>query len=204
MSSYASPVPGGRPQKRRRLIVEPGLQLRAQSALLLFLILYAALLGGLLFYPLQRSVAAEPDLAVRAILGGYLWRIHFHVWLLLGVAGLVAFYTGLRWSLKVAGPLYRLHRALNEMAEGEVKPLRFRRHDECHIFEEDVAQLNQKMKLIASRNRDILFAVHAHVKKLVDRLAAGDIVARADLEEAVAAMQAQLEKAPEISLAARR
>ncbi len=205
MSSHANPQLGGRRAVRRRLIVDPGLQLRAQIALLVFAGVYALLLALLVFVPLHRSVAAEPDLGVRAILGAQVTQLHFRIWPLLGIAGVLAFYVGLRWSLRVAGPLFRLHRTLVELAtEGETRPVRFRRSDEFCVFEEDLIQLNQKMKMVATRNRDILFAVQAHLKKLAKRLAADEIIPRADLEEAVYAMLAQLEKAPEISLSVRR
>lgn len=200
----SQPHPPGGQEKRRRLIVDPGLQLRAQVPLFVFAGLYAVLIYALLLYPLHQNARLEPDMGIRAILQAQLFNIHLYLWPLLAVSGLLAAYIGLRRSHRVAGPLYRLHRTLNELAEGEAKPLRFRRRDECRIFEEDVAQLNQKIKLIAGRNRDILFAVHAQVKKLAGRLTAGEVIARADLEEAVKAMLAQLEKTPEISLTARR
>jgi hypothetical protein len=203
MASYASPVSGARKQVRRRLIVDAPFQLRALVPLILFLVIYLGLMA-LTFYRLHTAAATEPDPGVRAILGAQLNNLHLHFWPVLGVAGLLALYTNLHWSLRVAGPLYRLHRTLNELAEGEVKPLRFRRRDEFKVFEEDVATLSRKMQLIATRNRDILFAVHGHLKKLAERLAADEIIARADLDEAVRAMLAQLEKAPEVGVGVRR
>ncbi len=203
MASYANPVSGARKMVRRRLIADAPFQLRALLPLILFFVIYLALMG-LTFYRLHGAAATEPDPGVRAILRAQLDNLHLHFWPVLGVAGLLALYTNLHWSLGVAGPLYRLHRTLTELAEGEVKPLRFRRRDEFKIFEEDAAQLSRKMQLIATRNRDILFAVHGHVRKLAERLAADEIIARADLDETVRAMLAQLEKAPEIGVAVRR
>jgi len=203
MASQASPVPGGRKLVRRQLIADAPFQLRALLPLILFVVIYLALMG-LTFYRLHSAAAADPDPAYRAILEAQLTNLHLHFWPVLGVAGLLAIYYSLHCSLRVAGPLYRLHRTLTELAEGEVKPLRFRRRDEFKIFEEDAAQLSQKMKLIATRNRDILFAVHGHLKKLAERLAADEIIARADLDETVQAMLAQLEKAPEVGVSVRR
>lgn len=203
MASQASPVPGGRKLVRRQLIADAPFQLRALLPLILFVVIYLALMG-LTFYRLHSAAAADPDPAYRAILEAQLTNLHLHFWPVLGVAGLLAIYYSLHCSLRVAGPLYRLHRTLTELAEGEVKPLRFRRRDEFKIFEEDAAQLSQKMKLIATRNRDILFAVHGHLKKLAERLAADEIIARADLDETVRAMLAQLEKAPEVGVSVRR
>lgn len=194
---------GPRKRVRRRLIIDLGFQLRALLPLFIFVALSAALLGVLFFF-LYRHANADTDFVFRAVRRAQLGEVQWGLWPLLGVAGLLAASVSIPWSLRVAGPLYRLHHALNQLVEGEYKPLRFRRGDEFHIFEEDLTLLNQKMKLIASRNRDILYSVHANVRKLSDRLAAEEIIPRADLVEAIHSMRAHLEKAPEISLAARR
>lgn len=203
MPAKATSPHGPRKRARRRLIIDAGFQLRELLPLFIFAALYAALLG-VLFFILYRNANADPDFVLRAVRRAQMGEVQLGLWPLLGVAGLLAAFVSLPWSLRVAGPVYRLHQALNQLAEGEFKPLRFRRRDEFHILEEDVALLNQKMKLIASRNRDILYSVHAHVRKLSDRLAADEIIPRADLEEAIRTMRVQLEKAPEISLAGRR
>jgi hypothetical protein len=122
---------------------------------------------------------------------------------LLVVAGLLAAYLRIYRTLAVLRPLYRLHYALRAVAAGEFPSVRVKKGEEFRFLEEDVAQLNQKMKLIATRNRDILLNVNAHMKTLSDRLAADEIIARADLEEVVAAVRAQLDKAPELALPGR-
>lgn len=204
MSTHAQAVPGVHRHARKQLIVNWGFQLRTLLPLLVFVALYVVLLIAVLFIPLHRSVADEPDLGVRAILRAQLFHIHLTLWPLLMVSLLFATYYAWRRSLRVAGPLYRLHLTLRELVEGEYRSIRFREGDEFRVFEDDVAQLSQKMRLIATRNRDILLTVYSQVKRLADRLEADDIIPRADLAEAVNAMRAQLEKAPEISLVARR
>lgn len=204
MGTRAAAVPGRRNYARRSRIVNPGYQLRAQLPLLVFAALYAGLLVGVLFFPLQRSVAAEPDLGVRAILAAQVSHIHFHLWPLLGVALLLAGYLGWRQSFRVAGPLYRLHRTMSEIAEGDYKTVQFRDGDEFRVFEEDIAQLSAKMKLVASRNRDALMYVHDRVKKLADRVAADEVIPRVELEEAFQSMRTQLEKAAGLGPAPRR
>src|SRR3970282_13547 len=126
MASYASPVSGARKLVRRRLIVDAPFQLRALLPLILFVAIYLALMG-LTFYRLHTAAAAEPDPGVRAILAAQLNNLHLHFWPVLGVAGLLAIYYNLYWSLRVAGPLYRLHRTLSELGERGVKDLRRRR-----------------------------------------------------------------------------
>lgn len=211
MSTHSQPLPSPPAQEREGLLVDHGFQVRALLPLIIFAGLYALLLLGALFirvHPLYVGLyphaEAEPDPGIRAILLAQLWNINIDVWVLLGVAGLVAAYYGLHWSLRAARPVYRLHYALKEMTEGEYKPIRFRPGEEFRFFEDDLAALSQKIKLIGTRNRDILMAVHSQVRKLADRLAADEIIARADLEEFTRAVLAQLEKAPEVGVTARR
>lgn len=204
MSTHAQPMPGPPDQPREGFFVDRGFQVRALLPLIIFAGLYAALLLGALFIWLYPAVTAEPDPGIRAILRAQLFNIHIRLWPLLVVAGLIAAYYGLHWSLRAARPVYRLHYALKEMAEGEYRPVRFRPSEEFRFFEDDLTQLNQKIKLLGARNRDILLGVHGQVRKLADRLAADEIIARADLEEFTRAVLAQLEKAPEIGMPTRR
>lgn len=204
MSAAASPTPALSDKEREALLVDRGFQLRALLPAIVFAGLYALLLAGALFIRLYPAVAAEPDPGVRAILHAQLVNVQLHIWPLLVVGAMLAIYFSLRWSLKVVRPAYRMHYALKEMIEGEVRPVRFPPAEEFRFFEDDLAALSQKMKLIGTRNRDILMAVHSQVRKLADRLAADEIIARADLEEFTRAVLAQLEKAPEVGVTTRR
>ncbi len=198
-----APAPAGAKPEREPLLVDLRFQAREILPLLFFAGLYALLLYAVLFFPLSRTIASEPDLGIRVILQAHLAEIHLRLWPLLVVAGLLAAYVRIYRSLRVLRPVYRLHYALNAILAGESQPLRIRKGEEFRFLEEDVAQLNQKMKLIATRNRDILLNVNAHIKTLADRLAADEIIPRADLEEVVAAVRAQLDKAPELGLSGR-
>lgn len=204
MSAAASPTAALSEKEREALLVDRGFQLRALLPVIVFAGLYAVLLAGALFIRLYPAVAAEPDPGIRAILGAQLVNVQLHIWPLLAVGAMLAIYFNLRWSLKVVRPAYRMHYALKELIEGEAKPVRFLPGEEFRFFEDDLAQLSQKIKLIGTRNRDILLAVHAQVRRLADRLAADQIMARADLEEFTRGVLTQLEKAPEIGLPARR
>lgn len=199
----AHPIPARPKQEREPLLVDVGFQVRSLFPLLVFAGLYTVLLLAVLFIPLARNLAAEPDMRVRILLQAQLWQIHFHLWPLLGVAGLIAAYLAFYRSLRTLRPVYRLHYALRSIAAGDHQPLLVQPQEEFRFLADDVAQLNQKMKLIATRNRDILLNVNAHIKRLADRLASEEIIARAELKEIVAAIHAQLEKAPELARSGR-
>lgn len=190
-------------KEQAAVLVEPGILWRGQLPVLAFAGLYAVLLYAVLFLPLARSIAAEPDLGVQVILGAQLTEVHLRVWPLLVVALLAASAFAYYRSLRLARPVYRVHYALREMVEGDYKPAPFPHREEFGFLRDDLIQLNQKMKLIAGRNRDILMIVHAQTERLAARLEAGEVIPRADLEESVGVIRAQLQKVPEVALARR-
>lgn len=190
-------------KEQASLVVEPGILWRGQLPVVAFAGLYAVLLYAVLFFPLAGSVAAEPDFGVQAILRAQVMEVHLRVWPLLVVALLAASSLAFYHSLRVARPVYRVHYALREIVEGDYKPAPFPRREEFRFLQDDLIQLSQKMKLIAARNRDILLIVNAQMEKLAARLEAGEVIPRADLEESVGIIRAQLQKAPEVTLARR-
>jgi hypothetical protein len=200
-SEQATPA---KPEKERLpLWYDTGFQLRAFLPVLVFAGAFLVLVYLLIFPPLEGSVAAETDLGIRAILSAQLDELRWRLSPLLGVALLLAAYLSFYQALHVVRPIYRLHEVLRALAAGEHPSLRMEKGEAFRFFEDDVSQLNTKMKLIASRNRDILFGVNAHVTRLASRLAADEVIPRADLEEFVAAIRGHLERAPEITLASR-
>jgi hypothetical protein len=197
--SSATSLSQAPPREKRRLVIEPGFQFRAQIPAVLSLAILALLTATAVFLPLHHRVTQEPDVGVRALLRQQLFDIHLRLWPLFLVAGLIGVYYGLYWSRRVAEPLHRLHLHLQGMAEGDLKPLDLRSSHEYRIFEEDVGVLNRKMHMLATRNRDVLLAVHGYVSKLRERLTAGDVIPRADLDENVTAILNQLEKTPDLA-----
>ncbi|MFQ5696082.1 MAG: hypothetical protein ACE5HB_08845 [Terriglobia bacterium] len=185
-------------------IVDLGFQSRALLPIVFFLGSFALLAYTLIFMPMDSSIAADPDLRLRTLLAARVLEIHERFWAFLAVAAIVAGYVSFYWSLRVVRPLYRLHNRLHLLAEGDYRPLRFRRGEEFRFFGDDLAQLHQKMKLIAGRNRDILLNVYGQLRTLDERLAAEETVPRADLKEVISGARRQLEKTPEIGLAGRR
>lgn len=161
---------------RRRIIVNPAYQLRSLLPVAVFMTIYAVLLVGLAFYPLHRAVNAEPDPGIQALLAEQLLSLHVRMWPLLGMAALVAGTFALVRSHRVAGPLYRLNKTLNELVQGEVKKdVRFREGDEFREFESLTNQLAKKMQLLSTRHRDVLLTMQGRVKNLSVRLAKEDV-----------------------------
>jgi hypothetical protein len=205
MSAPSKAAPEAKRQ-REPLLVDLTFQLRELLPMTIFVGIYAVLLFAFLFLPLSRSMAAERelDMAAGIILQGYLSQIHLYVWPLLLVAGLAAGYFRIYRSLRVLRPVYRLHYALGAVAAGEHPTLQIKPREEFQFLAEDLAQLNQKMKLLSTRNRDILLNVNAHIKRMDERINTGEIIPRADIEEFLGALRAQVDKSLEAAPPGRR
>lgn len=181
---------------RRRIIVNPGYQLRTLLPIAVYTVALALLLGGLALFPLHRDLNAEPDPDIQAILQDQLFQLHLQLWpMLLFAAFLAAVYALLR-SNYVAGPLYRLSLVLERMGEGDYRGARFRQGDEFREFEAITNHLAKKMQALSNRNRDILVSVENRVKQLVQRLNEEDLP-NDDLQQALDGILAQLDKARE-------
>ena len=199
--AVADRAPGTKPARERPpLWVDPRIQLQAFLPLLLLTGLGAALVWFVVYTPLREEAGQEGDLGIRTILQAHLDAIflNWHTGAVLAAALILAGYVCFYQTLHLLRPVYQLQLTLKSMALGDYQPLRLARRDQFRFLESDTDQLNHKMKLIAGRNRDIIFSVHAHLMKLASRLAAGEVIPRADLEEFVDTVRTQLEKAPEI------
>ncbi len=186
-------VAGVRKWSRRRLMVNPAYQLRTLLPIGVLIFAYGILLGGLVFYPLHSEVSAEPDPVIRVLLSELLLTLHLRMWPLLAFAGLVAVLFALLRSHRVAGPLYRLDKVLRGMARGQVHHVRFREGDEFREFELLANQLAQKMKLLATRNRDTFETVQFRTRNLSARLRKEDL-SKQEVQEALEAILEQLGK----------
>lgn len=178
---------------RRRMIVSPGFQFRTLLPIGVYTLIFAVLVGGLVFFPLQRELNDEPDPRIQVLLQEQLFGLHLRLWpMLLFAAFLASIYALLR-SNRVAGPLYRLRQVLQRMAEGDYRGMRFRRGDEFREFEAIVNQLGKRVQVLSTRNRDTLLSVESRVKQLALRLN-NEELPKAEVQTALGMILAQLEK----------
>jgi hypothetical protein len=155
---------------RRRIIVNPALQLRMLLPIVIFAVLQGLLLGLVVFYPLHQNAAQDPDQIVQAVLNEQFLSLQVRFWpMFLIAAGVAAIYTLIR-SNRVAGPLYKLQRGLMRMSEGEYMNMRFRNKDELREFEPVANRLAQRMEALASGNLRKTAQLEGHIKWLKTRL----------------------------------
>lgn len=182
-----SPARTKRRWVRRRLIVDPKLQYRMLLPVLVFTFVQVVLLLLVMFYPLYKTAAEEPNQLVQAALFNQVLDVHMCLWTALAFASLLAGgYTLIR-SNRVAGPLYKLRQGLLRLSAGEYPQIKFRDKDELRDFEPVANLLSQRMAYLASGNALHLDQIGQRLQFLKNRLAMQP-VSRADVERELAAI----------------
>ena len=115
-------VPKGKPTyRRRKILIQPGYQLRVAATVLLCIIGYSLLLGFLLFYPLQQQFAASASSEQQFWIARQVLELHVRFWpSVLVVAALVAIQS-LFVTHRIVGPAYHLRRVMGKLAAGKVE-----------------------------------------------------------------------------------
>jgi len=135
-------------QKRKcfNMSIKKEMQLRILRRLLVLVILFSLVSGGIFYHYSNREIEANYK--------------QFHVqlhnmrqvlipWIFLAISlgafialGLAVFY-----PKKIAGPLYRLERSLRDMASGDLKePVRLRAHDELQDLAREINHLGDTLR----------------------------------------------------------
>jgi hypothetical protein len=166
---------------RRRLIVDGPFQYRMLLPVIVFTVIQIALLLMMMFYPLYQSAAQESNQLVQAALFNQVVDVLVCVLSVLAFASLLTgAYTLIR-SNRVAGPVYKLHQGLVQLASGEYPKIKFRDNDELREFEPVTDLLAQRLAYLASGNALQLNEFGKRLQFLKNRLE-NQPVSRADVE----------------------
>ncbi len=163
------------PKWRRQIIVNRAFQMRTLRPILVYTGLVAVLAAVLVFLPMHRQAAADPDPRIQAVLDSELFRIELWLTPLLLLSGCIAGLYGLFRSNRLAGPLYRLQRALAALASGKYEALRFRRRDELRELEPVFAEIGSRMKTLAEGRGELLRFLRRNVEGLLKRAEANQL-----------------------------
>jgi hypothetical protein len=159
----------------RRVIVDAPFQLRMLRPIGVFAVVFLVLTGAFVFYPLYYHAANDPRPAVRVLLEEQLLSFHIRFWPMFIIATLLACIYTLSRSNRVAGPLFKLKRALMQMIVGDYEKIRFRRNDEFREFEEVANRLALAIDSISSSAQRKTEAVEKRLKFLKSRLEVRDL-----------------------------
>jgi hypothetical protein len=154
----------------RRIIVDAPFQLRMLKPMVVFVLAFLVLTGGVVFFPLYHRAANDPSPVVRALLQEQLLSFHMRFWPMFVIATLLACIYILARSNRVAGPMHKLKRAMMQMMVGEYEKIRFRRNDEFREFEDVANRLALTIDSITASAQRKLGAIEKQLKFLKSRL----------------------------------
>jgi HAMP domain-containing protein len=135
-----------RPRLRRRILVEPGFQLALGGAIVFLLLAYGAIVVFSVIYPISEFMDLLPATALDGEIKGRILAAPYPVWPVILVIVLVAGLQAVALSHRVAGPTFRLRRAIREMRAGRYRqPLTLRKHDYLKEVADGLAHLGDSL-----------------------------------------------------------
>jgi hypothetical protein len=159
----------------RRIIVDARFQFRMLRPFGVFLVIFLVLTGAFAFFPLYYRAANDPSPVARALLEQQLLSFHLRFWPMFIISILLAcIYTLLR-SNRVAGPLFKLKRALMQMTVGKYEKVRFRRKDEFREFEDVANRLALAVDSLSASAKRRTETLEKRLKFLKSRLEVRDL-----------------------------
>lgn len=172
---------------RRRVVVNLGFQFRTLYPIFVYLGLLIALTLALVWLPMHRQIAADPNPIIQAILAAQLFRIELWLAPLVLLSASLAAIVALLRSQRVAGPIQRLRQGLAKLAVGDIAPLTFRRGDEFRELEAPFAGAVNRMQQLTRRNLEMLQLLRHNLEGL-DQRAQRQHLSGAELHESVAVL----------------
>jgi len=170
---------------RRQIIVNLGFQLRFLYPIFVYGGFLLVLTLALVWLPMHRELAGDPNPIIRAILAAQMFRIELWLATLLLLSGSLASIVALLHSQRVAGPIRRLREGLTKLAVGETQPITFRRRDEFRELEAPFAGALNRMEQLTRRNLEMLQLLRHNLEGLAQRAKTQNL-SEAELHESVA------------------
>ncbi|MFZ3073101.1 MAG: HAMP domain-containing protein [Thermodesulfobacteriota bacterium] len=129
--------------RRRNKVINPGYQLKVAFTVAISLLVYSFILGVVIFYPLFTQLSSQEG---NAAIAAEILALHKRLWPAVLVISILVFIQTIFASHRVAGPVYRLEKALEELARGNYKErVRLRKGDEFVEIEQLVNTLAESL-----------------------------------------------------------
>jgi hypothetical protein len=142
-----APVAQERPGfRRRKILVQPGYQLRVAAMILIFILAYSLLLGFLIFYPLHMQFGAAMGREEQFRLAQEILELHKRFWPSVLVVGILVAIQSVFVTHRVVGPAYHLRRVLEGFSAGKYEMrAHLRRWDRLKELEATVNSLGEAL-----------------------------------------------------------
>lgn len=148
--------------RRRKRIIKPRYQLKVAIVTVIFLLIYSLVFGTIIFYPLSEELNSATNIYDQARIAHVALALHKVIWPALIILSFMAFAVVIVLSHRVAGPIYRLEKTIEEFLKGNFKErMRLRKKDE---FQEIATFINRLAEFLeTSKSSDEKF--HSEIKE---------------------------------------
>lgn len=192
-----TPAPSPKPQELPELTPQPswlgppGSEARALLPVAAFALVTVFALLLLVFLPLHRTVAAEPDPMIHAVLADQVLQLHLRIWPILGCATLIGAGVAILTARHVIRALARLERRLRRVASGEPDETPPDPNREFTQFQEVTETIFYAQEQARKRGRSTLLQAESTIDRLAKRLVNED-VPKLEIQKALAGIQSEL------------
>jgi hypothetical protein len=164
--------------RRKRFLIQPKFQLALGGGMMVLLFAYSAILVFSILYPMATFLELSPEGSIDPEIKQRVLTIPPYVWLIVTILGLLLAFQAILFSHRIAGPAFRLGRAIREMSAGEYQPnLILRRHDCLNDLATDIAQLGSLLHCRRERLLVELAGLRADLEEHRRRLERGEDMA---------------------------
>lgn len=134
--------------RRKQVIIERGMQLRFARFVVIYMVVCCAVTAGIVFYATfallgEKLAEIYPQHRLPAIYA----RVYAAFFISLAASVPVLFYGALQFSHRIAGPLPKIYRALNDIGNGDFSVrLTLRKKDELKELADHINRMAEKLK----------------------------------------------------------
>jgi HAMP domain-containing protein len=139
---------------RKKYLIKPAFQLRLALTIFVYVVIYSALFGFIIFFPLYTKFQGSSSFEEQVRISEIALYLHKRVWpalfIMAGLAGIHAIF----YSHRLVGPVYRFERMLDALIAGDYSiRIRIRKRDELREMEALLNRLAETLEVI--KNDDL-------------------------------------------------
>jgi hypothetical protein len=139
---------------RKKFLIQPKFQLALGGAMMILVCAYSAILVFSIMYPMSTFLDLSPEGSINPEVKQRILTIPMYVWMIVLIFGLLLAFQAILISHRIAGPTFRLRRAIREITDGKYQQnLTLRRYDCLKDLATGLAQLGS---LLHSRRESVL------------------------------------------------
>jgi HAMP domain-containing protein len=137
--------------RRTKKLIKPRLQLKLALFGVLFLYIITLVFGISVFFPLAMELYSSENLEDQGRIAMVVLELHDKIWVPLSMISFLIFVGIILYSHRIAGPIYRLEKTVEQFIAGNFKErMRLRKKDELKEIEPIINNLAQYLETVKS------------------------------------------------------